>query len=274
MEIKKKNVLFVIGNSIAVLATIIVNSLAVILPLNGKSTSELSDAIPNLFVPAGITFSIWGIIYLFLIVFMLYQLLSLIKKEKGDMTYLEKIGGWFILASVANVLWIFLWHYEYVTFSLFAMLLLFASLLMSYLRLHIGLTTVSFREKIAVQVPISIYLGWITVATIANVTAVLVKLGVGEFFLGQVTWTILVIAVATLITILMLIRRGDILYSLVIIWAFLGIMIKRLNADPIYGVQTGIATTVAIAILIILIVLLVKLIPMIQKKRPAVKPES
>jgi hypothetical protein len=267
MEKNKKNLLLVAGNSIAVIATIIVNALAVTLPLNGKTTQELSDAIPNLFVPAGITFSIWGIIYLFLIIFMLYQILDITKKEHQDMTYIEKIGGWFLLASLANITWIFLWHYEYVTFSLGAMLILFLSLLMIYLRLNIGLSTTTLKEKLAIHTTISIYLGWITVATIANVTAVLVKLNVGELVLGQVTWTILIIAIITIITILMILRRKDIAYNLVIIWALLGIVIKRLADDPIYGVQTNIAIAASIAVLVILAIILAKTMPTLYKKR-------
>lgn len=262
----RKNLLLVLGNIIGVIGTIIVNALAVILPLNGKSTSELSDAIPNLFVPAGITFSIWSIIYLFLIMFMVYQIISLNKKRQLNIDYIEKIGIWFIYASLANILWIFLWHYQYVTYSLLAMLLLFISLLMIYLRLNIGLSKVKLKEKIMVHVTISIYLGWITVATIANLTAVLVKLNVGELFLGEVTWTIIVIIVAMLITLIMLIKRVDIAYSLVIIWSLLGIAIKRLNTDPVYGLQTSIATTAAIAIIIIAIVMIVKTIPKLKNK--------
>jgi len=269
MERNIKNLLLVTGNSIAVIATIIVNALAVILPLNGKTTQELSDNIPNLFVPAGITFSIWSIIYIFLIIFMIYQIMCLIKNERSDINYIEKISGWFILASLANILWIILWHYEHVSFSLLAMLLLLASLIMIYLRLNIGLSKVSIREKLMVHTTISIYLGWISVATIANVTAVLVKAGVGELFLGQTTWTMLVIAIATLLTILMLLRRKDIAYSLVIIWALLGIMIKRLNTDPTYGVQTNIAITAAIAMIIIAIVMIARIIQTIYKKEPA-----
>src|SRR4030042_2968338 len=125
MDIKKKNIVFVTGNILSIIATIVVNALAVILPLNGKTTQELSDNIPNLFVPAGITFSIWSIIYTFLVIFMIYQILSLSKKQPYDTGYIEKIGGWFILASLANIIWIFLWHYELVAFSLLAMLVLF-----------------------------------------------------------------------------------------------------------------------------------------------------
>jgi hypothetical protein len=130
--------------------------------------------------------------------------------------------------------------------------------------LNIGLSITPLKEKIAVHTTISIYLGWITVATIANVTAVLVKLNVGELVLGQVTWTIIVIAVATLITLLILVRRRDIAYSLIIIWALIGIILKRLNTDPIY---TNIAITATIAILIIVGVMLVKTIQTLNKKR-------
>lgn len=266
MDIKNKHILLVTGNSLAILATIIVNALAVILPLNNKTTQELSDNIPNLFVPAGITFSIWSIIYTFLIIFMIYQILSLSTKRQYNTNYLEKIGIWFILASLANIAWIFLWHYEFVTISLLAMLVLFISLLMIYLRLDIGLTTVSLKEKIAVHTTMSIYLGWITVATIANVTAVLVKLNVGDLLLGQSTWTVLVIAVATLISVLILIQRKDIAYNLVIIWALLGIVIKRFNPDPIYGVQPYIAITAAAAIFVIILAMLIKFVLTVYKK--------
>ena len=267
MEKNKLNILLITGNTIAIIATIIVNALAVTLPINGKTTQELSDALPNLFVPSGITFSIWSIIYVFLIIFMFYQIIGFLKKDQSDMTYIEKIGAWFILLSLANIIWIILWHYEQVTISLIAMLVLFLSLLMIYQRLNIGLSKSSLKEKIAVHTTISIYIGWITVATIANVTAVLVKLDVGELVLGQVTWTILVIAVATLITMLIILGRKDILYSLVIIWALLGIIIKRLSDDPIYGVQTNIAIAAAISIIIIFATIVVKTILISNKKR-------
>ena len=267
MEPNKKNLLLVIGNSIAVIATLLVDALAVILPINGKSTAELADALPNLFVPAGITFAIWGIIYILIAIFMIYQILELRKKEQKNMAAIEKIGGWFMLASLGNILWIFLWQYQYVTLSLGAILILFISLLRIYLKLNIGLSTVSLREKIAVHLTISVYLGWITVATIADVTAVLVNLNVGDLFLGQANWTMLLITIVTLLTILILLRRKDIAYSLVIIWALLGIYIKRINPDPNYGVQTNIAITAAVAILIIIIVMLVKTMPTLIKKR-------
>lgn len=243
-----------VGNILAVIFTIIVNGLANILPIGGKYTGELSDAVPNLFVPAGITFAIWGIIYILIIIFAIYLAKDLFKKEKTTKPFLEKISYFFILASLANIIWIFLWHYEQILLSLLAMLLLFFSLLVIYLRLNIGIEKISMKEKLFVHVPISVYIGWITVATIANVTAVLVEIGWDGFGISEQIWTMLVIIVATIITILILTMRKDYAYGAVIIWALIGIYIKRIADDSIYGLQTQIAYTAVIGIIVILIV--------------------
>ncbi|MFX0142878.1 MAG: hypothetical protein ACFE9C_02275, partial [Candidatus Hodarchaeota archaeon] len=189
-----------IFNLIGFIATVIVNFLAVLLPIGGNTTQELSDAIPNLFVPAGITFSIWTFIYIFLGFFSVYQIRDIFKKDKIEMKFLDDIGYFFIIGSVANIIWIIVWHYQLVPLSLVFMIILLVSLLLIYIKLDIGRSEVSKIEKVALHIPFSIYLGWITVATIANVTAVLVVLGVPGFGLLAEIWTILVIAVAVLIT--------------------------------------------------------------------------
>ncbi len=239
-----------VGNIIGYILTVVVNTLATTLPLNGKETGDLSDAIPNLFVPAGITFSIWGVIYVLLGGFALYQGRDLFKKDKVEMGFQEKISFWFIIASAANIAWIFLWHWVLVPLSLVAMLVLFASLLIIYLRLGIGVTEVERNEKYLVHTPISVYIGWITVATIANVTAVLVTADLPSYGLSEPVWTILVIIVGLLITVLMLLTRKDIAYSLVIVWAYLGIVIKRL--DPELEPQVAIVVTTIISIVVVL----------------------
>ena len=243
-----------VGNIVAVILTIIINGLANILPIGGKYTGELSDNIPNLFVPAGITFAIWGVIYILIILFAIYLAKDFFKKEKTTKPYLEKISYFFILASFANIIWIFLWHYEQILLSLLAMILLFVSLLVIYLKLNIGMEKVSIKDKLFIHVPISVYIGWITVATIANVTAVLVTIEWDGFGISEEIWTILVITIATIITILILTTRKDYAYSAVIIWALIGIYLKRIADDLIYGVQTQIAYTAVIAIAVIIIV--------------------
>ena len=244
-------------NFIAVIATIFVNFLANYIPLNGKYTGELSDTYPNLFVPAGITFAIWGVIYILLILFAVYQARDLFGKQKYDMPYLNKISFFFVLTSLANILWIFFWHYEQVILSLLAMIVLFVSLITIYLRLNIGEQNITRSEKFFIHVPFSVYLGWITVATIANVTAVLVSVNWDGFGISEQMWTILVLIVATIITLLVLLKRKDIPYSAVIVWAFIGIVVKRFGSDSIYGVQSEIAYSALGAIIIILIAIAV-----------------
>ncbi|PNX49290.1 MAG: hypothetical protein BV457_02105 [Thermoplasmata archaeon M9B1D] len=239
-----------ISNLLTVVLTIVVNSLANILPINGKNTGQLSDNIPNLFVPSGITFAIWGVIYLLLILFAIYQARDFFKKEKIEMPYLTKITPLFILSSAANIIWIFLWHYEQVALSLIAMLILLISLIAIYIKLNVSQQQIPLKEKMFLHVPFSVYLGWITVATIANITAWLVTISWDGFGISDVTWTIIVLCVATLLTLIILYKRKDIAYSLVIIWALLGIVIKRIQD------QKEIATTAIIAIILIIITII------------------
>jgi hypothetical protein len=253
---RTKKRLLQIGNILAVIITILINTLAVILPLNGKTTQELSDNLPNLFVPAGITFSIWSIIYILWIVFAIYQARDLFKKEEIDMPFLQQITFLVIVSSIANSAWIFLWHYEYVGLSLLIMIILLISLLAIYIRLNIGKSNVTMTEKLCVQVPFSVYLGWITVATIANVTAFLVSVNWDGLGISDLNWTIIIIAVGTLLTILMLALRKDIAFSLVVLWAFLGIWMKRMT-QPTTTTDVNVATTTSIALVIIVACLLV-----------------
>jgi hypothetical protein len=238
------------GNILAVIITIVVNALAIILPLNGKTTQELSDALPNFFVPAGLTFSIWSIIYILWIVFAVYQARDMFKKEEIKMPFLSQITGLFILSGVANSAWIYFWHYQHVGLSVLIMILLLCSLLAIYVRLKIGKSSVTMKEKLCVHVPFSVYLGWITVATIANVTAFLISIQWDGFGIDQLTWTIIIIAVGTLLTYLMLALRKDLAFSLVVLWAFFGIWLKRM-AQPNTITDINVATTVSIAIVLI-----------------------
>ncbi|MFX1591045.1 MAG: hypothetical protein ACFFC1_23155, partial [Promethearchaeota archaeon] len=235
-------------NLIAFIATAIINILSTTIPLGYGDPGELSDLIPNLFVPAGLTFSIWGAIYFFLALFSIYQMRDIFKSEKVEMPFFDKIGILFIISSLANISWIFLWQYLFVPWSLLAMIVLLITLILIYTRLNIGKTKFSTTEKLTVQIPFSIYLGWITVATIANVTAVLVDtLGVPSFGTAAEIWTILVIVVAVAITYIILFLRRDVAYSLVIVWALLGIYIKQ------SVLNLTVATTALIALIVVLV---------------------
>ena len=219
--------LIAVLNVVGFIATVVINTLASTLPLNGKDTGELSDQYPNLFVPSGLTFSIWGVIYILLGIYVVYQLVLAIGKKVDDSGQAERIGLLFLLSSVANCGWIFAWHYEVVWLSIILMLLLFVSLLGIYLRLSIGKGNATQKQKYLIHLAFSVYLGWITVATIANVTALLVDAGWNGFGISEQFWATLVIAVATLIAIAMTFRRNDIYFALVADWAAIGILIKR-----------------------------------------------
>jgi len=233
------------ANIIFFALTVVVNSLAGGTTLiGGQLTAAVSDANPTLTTPAGYVFSIWGIIYILLGVFVVYQALP---SQQGK-EYPKKIGWLFVLSSLINIGWLFLWQFEYLSLSVVLMFLLLATLISIYTRLGIGKSLVSLRERLAVQLPFSVYLGWITVASIANVAATLVSIGWDGFGISPQTWAILVVAVALIITMLMQITRRDVAYSLVIIWALVGIGVKQNGNQTIVALTEISAALVAVAL--------------------------
>lgn len=235
-------------NFIGFLAVVSVNALAVILPINNKTTQELSDKYPNLFVPAGITFSIWGIIYVLLALFIIYQFIVAFRRSSDQRGIFEKIGILFFISCIFNVAWILAWHYEIVWLSLIIMVLLLISLILIYIRLGTGRSDIKNSEKILVNIPFSIYLGWITIATIANVTAFLVKINWNKFGVSDQLWAVIVIAVGVIITLATVFSRNDIFYCLVVIWALVGILLKRIADNSMPDQLVIIASIVGIAI--------------------------
>jgi len=238
---------------VAVIATIVVNGLANALPLNGQTTGEISDRFQVYFVPAGYVFSIWGLIYLGLAAYAIYQVLP----AQRESPRLERIGYLFALSCLANIVWIFLWHYEVFVGTLVAMLALLGLLIAIYLRLGIGRAQVSRAERWLVHLPFSIYLGWITVATIANVTSLLDYLGWDGGGIAPAWWAVIMLVAATAITALVSLTRGDVAYVLVIIWAFMGIAIKHAETALV-------SITAALLVLVLAVVMVVTA----QRKRP------
>ncbi len=214
---------------------IVMNYLANALPLNDKTTGQLSEQYPNLFVPAGITFSIWGIIYLLLLVFVVLQF------RESNQTTVQNIGWAFALSSLLNALWIVAWHYEKLPLSLLLMLGILACLV--YIGWKIQPLAPGF-----IKAAFGIYLGWICIATIANVTALLVAANWGGWGISHQTWAIIMIGAGLVITALVLIRLNNQFIGLAVIWAFTGIVIKQTGNHP------AITTTAYIAIAIMTLV--------------------
>ena len=212
-----------IANVVAVIATLLVNGLANALPLNGLNTGEISDRFQVYFVPAGYVFSIWGLIYVGLILFAIYQALP----SQRDNPRLNRLGYLFVLSCLANIAWLFLWHYEQFTLTLIAMLSLLALLIVIYLRLEIGKTAVPSGEKWFVHIPFSIYLGWVSVATIANITQVLDYVSWGGWGISAELWAVTMLVVGAGVTLSVFLTRRDAAFVLVIIWAYVGIALKH-----------------------------------------------
>ncbi|NPV08284.1 MAG: tryptophan-rich sensory protein [Anaerolineae bacterium] len=233
-----------VANVVTTLVVIVVNALANALPINNQTTGEISDRYPVLFTPAGYIFSIWGLIYLGLIAFSVYQAMP--GRREAEDSLLDRIGWFYVVSGLANAIWIFLWHYEVLPLSLLVMLVLLGSLIAIYLRLNVGRRVVNRREFWAVHVPFSLYLGWITVATVANVAVVLYDLGWGGFGISQQAWTIIMLAVAAALAAANSVTRRDIAYNLVIVWAFSGIAVRQAATRSI---------TVTVSLLLVVVVL-------------------
>jgi len=222
---------------IATLVTFVVNGLANALPLNGLTTGEVSDSFKVFFVPAGYVFAIWGLIYLLLIGYMVFQALP----AQREHPILRKIGWWYVLSAAANSGWIFLWHYQQFPLTLILMGILLVSLIVIYLNLGIARKPASMKEKLYIRLPFSVYLGWITVATIANITAVLYFVKWGGFGLDPQYWAVIMLTAAVVIAAIMAKTRRDAAYLAVLVWAFVGIAVK-FPANPIISISAWVAS--------------------------------
>ena len=245
-----KNVLRQLVNGLAVIATIVVNGLANALPLNGLTTGEISDRFQVYFVPAGYVFSIWGLIYLGLMAFAVFQALP---AQRGN-PRLCRIGSLFAASCLANIAWLFLWHYEQFPLTLLAMLSLLLLLIVIYLQLRTGQVTASSAEKWLVYIPFSVYLGWITVATIANVTSLLEYWNWGGWGISDEAWAIIMLFAGGSIASAVSLTKGDVAYMLVIVWAFVGIAVKH-RATPVVAIAAWVVTALAVFVLLAGIVL-------------------
>lgn len=213
------------ANALSVIIALTVNILASALPLNGQNTGEISDRFLVYFVPAGYVFAIWGIIYIGWIAFAIYQFLPA-QKESPRLRNLDYL---FAVSGLFNAAWLVCWHYNLFGLSVLVMLTLLALLIASYLKLNVGRTPVANAEKWSVDIPFSIYLGWISVATVANISDWLYLVNWNGFGIAPQAWAAIMIAIASLLGILMTITRRDSGYTFVLAWSFAGIALKQAN---------------------------------------------
>jgi hypothetical protein len=260
-----------LSSSLLFLAVVTVNALANILPINGVGTGQLSDELPNLFVPAGLTFSIWGLIYLLLAGYAIAAVAAAFGKKPAA-SWSAGDGWIFSLNMAANAGWIFAWQYRHVGIALALMLVILATLIWleernaSRRASMPGTGSAGALERFLLTAPINVYLGWICVATIANVTALLVKTGWNGFGLDPRAWTLALIAAGLAVGLLLAFRRNALAAPLVIVWAYAGIVLKRTQAD---GGATRIVWIAAAAAAILLLAATIARAVSSSKKRGA-----
>jgi hypothetical protein len=249
-----KNRLLKTGSLVTYVAMVVVNFLANSLPINNRSTGDISNDYPNLFAPAGITFSIWGLIYLLLAGYVVFQFVT--KSEKTE-ELLKKINPLFIATSLANSVWIFAWHYDIIGLSV----LIMSVILVLLIKIADILRKEQFTplEKLFISAPFSIYFGWITVAAIANFTIFLVSIGWNGFGISAFVWTIIILLIGATIGILRMQKDKNSAYGLVLVWAYLGILLKHLSVNGFNGRYTSIIITI-IACLILFVYFLARII--------------
>jgi translocator protein len=215
---------------------IAVNALANILPINGYNTGQVSAFYPNLFVPAGFTFSIWSIIYLLLILFTLQSIRWLwYRPDSIPGRVALQLSPWFIASCILNFTWILAWHYLQAGLSVLIMLVFLLLLIRTYLSLQAFRGELSASQRFWLYIPFVVYLGWISVATIANITAWLVSRSWGGFGLSPVTWSVIMVTAAILLGLVFAWKRRDFAYALVVSWALFGIYSAHHTLHPAIG---------------------------------------
>ena len=226
---------------------IVMNALANTLPINGQNTGEISDQYPNLFQPTGFTFSIWGIIYLLLGAYSIFQLTRIgqVESEVIQKTYFT-VNILFSISSLANISWLLFWHHNKILLSMIAMIVLLVSLIL------ISNQTESL--NLLTRLSFSVYFGWIVIASIANMTILLVDLGVPSFNSTSIFLTVVILIIGIVIGSLVIYLKSDIAFGLVFVWAYIGILIRHLSQSEFNFQYPAIVYTSIFSIIVLLII--------------------
>ena len=231
------------GNILAFALVILLNVLSNALPINGQTMPEISAKYPSLFTPAGFTFSIWGVIYLALFAFVVWQALP----GQRDNAKAASVSTYFKLNCVMNALWIVVWHYDQLVLSLVVMLVILSTLILIYRALLAGIDGATRIEHLALYLPFSLYTAWISLATIANASVLQTNNGWDDVGISAVQWTLLKLAIAGAVGAVMIIRVRDIPFALVVAWGTYGIAVMQAATPAV----SGTALTLSILMLIL-----------------------
>lgn len=217
-----------IANGIAFIIMVVINYLSNTGIFNGNTMEIISDKYTNYFTPAGYAFSIWGIIYLGLLGFVIYTGRSLFSKKESDPN-LFKIGWWFVISCISNSLWVITWLNDFTGLSVLIMIVLLISLIKIILNTRMELDYHPIKKYLFIFWPFALYAGWISVALIANVSAWLTKINWSGWGISHITWTIIMIIIAGVINIYMIQKRNLREFGIVGIWGLIAIAVSNGN---------------------------------------------
>ncbi|MHA6249534.1 hypothetical protein ACXYMU_16440 [Pontibacter sp. CAU 1760] len=242
-------------NTVFFLGHVVPSQLTQLRLFNSQTIGEVSASYPALFTPAGITFSIWGLIYLGLTAFCAYHLIKAFKASPDHEANvaLQRIGYLFMGNNLATGLWTIAWVNEWLAVSVLLIILQLVTLLAMHLRLGIYNPARAAASRWLTQVPLSLYFGWIIIATVANISSALVGAAWGGFGLSEATWAVIIIALATLIVSFVVMSRSNPVVGLVGIWALYGIILKHRELDMASSSQIITTAWVGIAVLVVLV---------------------
>ncbi len=247
------------GNLVAFAIVILLNFLSNALPINGQTMPQISAKYPSLFTPAGFTFAIWGVIYLGLLAFVIWQALP--AQRSNDKV--ARLSTWFQINCVMNAGWIVLWHYDLLALSLLFMFVILATLILIYRTLIANIDTAPFTEHLVLYLPFSLYTGWITLATIANASVLQTSNNWDYVWLTAVQWTLLKLAVAGAIGARMVVKYRDPVFGAVLIWGAYGISVMQ-SATP--SVAAAALTLSLLMALLVAIEFLIRLTDTAKKR--------
>lgn len=220
-----------VANGIAIVSVIIINYLAASGLINGNTVGEVSALYQNYFTPAGYAFSIWSLIYIGLFAFSIYQGRSLFINEKDD-EVVGQVGWWFVISSLANILWIITWIYNYIGLSVLIMIILLFSLVQIIFKTGMELHQAKLSKIAFVWWPFSLYAGWITVALIANIAAWLTSIGWNGWGISEIAWTVVMLIAAGIINVAITWSRNMREFALVGVWALIAIAVANWGEVP------------------------------------------
>ena len=232
------------GNLAAFGFVILMNVLSNALPINGQTMLEISAKYPSLFTPAGFTFSIWGVIYLGLLVFVIWQALPA-QQTNGK---IARISNYFQLNCLMNGVWIVLWHYDLLVLSLVVMLVILTTLVLIYRSLIAEIASTPFLQHLVLYLPFSLYTGWITLATIANASALQTASGWDDVGISAVQWTLIKLAIAGAVGATLIAKYRDPVFAAVVAWAAYGISAMQSAHLPVAGAATSLSVLMMILV--------------------------